>query len=82
MVITIMTVSLLAILVAALELPPLLRKGWWKEALTFAVMLIAGAIVSILALEKVQMPSMMVLPEFIYKPFYYWMRYILQIKEN
>ncbi|MFF2019073.1 hypothetical protein [Paenibacillus sp. NPDC058177] len=82
MTLTIIVVSCWSLAIAAFELPPLIRKGWARETLIFTVMLVAGAIVSIVALQGIQTPSPMRVPELIYKPLYQWMQHILQVKDD
>ncbi len=80
MLMIILIVMTLASIAAVLELPPLIRKAWTKEVVIYSVMLISGSILSIVALQGIQLTSPMKLPEVIYKPIYNWMQYILQIK--
>ncbi|OBZ10483.1 hypothetical protein A8L34_17950 [Bacillus sp. FJAT-27264] len=82
MTLTIIVVGLCSLAIAAFELPPLIKKGWAREILIFIVMLVAGAIVSIVALKGIQTPSPMRVPELIYKPLYRWMQHILQVKDD
>ncbi|MFC3750135.1 hypothetical protein [Paenibacillus sp. GCM10012306] len=82
MTLTTIVVGFCSLAIAAFELPPLIKKGWARETLIFIVMLVAGAIVSIVALKGIQTPSPMRVPELIYKPLYRWMEYILQVKDD
>lgn len=79
---SIIIVFTLASLVAVLELPLLIRKAWTKEVILYSVMLIAGSILSVFAMQGIQLPSTMKVPEVIYKPLYDWMQQILKIKKG
>jgi hypothetical protein len=79
---TILIVVTLALIAAILELPPLIKKAFTKEVITYSVMLIIGSILSVAALQEIQIPSPMKVPEMIYKPLYEWMQQTLKIKDG
>ncbi|GAA3400572.1 hypothetical protein ACFFNY_16140 [Paenibacillus hodogayensis] len=82
MIVTSIVMFIIAVAAGVLELPSLLRKAWTKEAIVYTVMLVAGSIVSVMAIENIRPFSPMSVPEEMYKPVYEWMHHILHVKED
>ncbi|MEK8128728.1 hypothetical protein WMW72_12510 [Paenibacillus filicis] len=72
MVKTILVVVLLAVIAAAVELPAQIRQAWTRDVVVYAVLLIVGSILSTYALLGIQFPSLMRVPELMFKPISEW----------
>ncbi|UKS27388.1 hypothetical protein LOZ80_00075 [Paenibacillus sp. HWE-109] len=79
---TILIVATLAILAAVCELPALIRQARRRDVFTYSIMLIIGSILSVFALNEIQFPSLMKLPELMYKPLNEWMKHALNVKDG
>ncbi|MCS7464708.1 hypothetical protein N0M98_31925 [Paenibacillus doosanensis] len=66
----IQTISLLAavLLAAILQLPPLIRKGWFREAAVFSVLLALGTLCSVAAVRLIDVPSPLIVLKIVYDP--------------
>jgi len=61
-----------AVLLAAFDLPRLLRKGWGREFAVYAAVLAAGTLTSILAVRLTRVSSPFELLLVVYKPLADW----------
>jgi len=62
-----------AALLAAFDLPRLLRKGWGREAAVYSAVLALGTLTSVLAINLVQVSSPFDLLLIVYKPLADWL---------
>ncbi|RXZ80058.1 hypothetical protein EBB07_20135 [Paenibacillaceae bacterium] len=70
---TILLVTLVALLAAAFEVPAQWKQGRIKEVIAYSLLLVAGSVLSVIAIQDIQIPSPMIVPETIYKPLYNWL---------
>jgi hypothetical protein len=57
-----------AALISIFELPPLVKKKWWREIFTFFILLSAGLTLSILLSKNVTIPTPLDLITNMYRP--------------
>lgn len=82
MLLTILIVVTLALIALLIELPPLIKKAFTREAFAYSFMLIIGSILSVIALREIHIPSTMRIPEMMYKPLYEWMQHTFNVKDG
>ncbi|WP_028562922.1 hypothetical protein [Paenibacillus pinihumi] len=67
----------LAAVVAAWELPRMLKKGWRKEALVYLLLLIPGVIMSTFVVSLIRIPTPLYLIEIVYGPVIRWVSHMV-----
>lgn len=66
-------VLFVAAAVGMIELPPLFRKRWYKEAAVHIASLLAGTVLSVIAIRLIALPSPLNIIVTVFKPINDWL---------